>query len=178
MGPSKHVAEQADESDWRCYGLQIDSNPSEAAEYLEKCLTSSATLTSEQRDHLVSEAAYFTAEHRADPCKAETWFNRITDPKKLHTLTVLRVRIATLSSAGKLSDALQACDEGILYLRQFSANPRKDDGVNLARLASRAETTRCNHVVTSPRFSVTRHSSLATRRFFAYPCDMDNQESP
>jgi len=108
-------------ANWSSYRAQIDTNPAEAAKFLEKCLVSSATLTPEQRDHLVLEAAYFTAEHRGDSHKADTWLKRVSDPKKLHTLALLRVRVAILSSSSNHTDALQACDAGLLYLRQLSA---------------------------------------------------------
>src|SRR5207249_799617 len=65
-------------ANWRSYRHQIGSDPSEPAKDLEKCLASSAMLTSEQRDHLVLEAAYFTAEHRGDSSKADVWLKRVS----------------------------------------------------------------------------------------------------
>ena len=127
-----------------------DSHPSQAAKSLEKCLAASAILTVEQRDHLIAEAAYFSAKHRRDPGRANTWLKRVSDLKNLHTLTVLSIEVAILSTTGDYADALRACDKGITFLRQFSATTRARAMVSTwHRELERLEAAACS-VVASP----------------------------
>ena len=108
-------------ADWRDYQAQLQSQLSEAPRSLEKCLAASATLLPKQRDHLFAEAAYFTAKYRKNTSKAETWLKRVADLNNLHTLTLLRVKIAILSTAGNYEEALQACDRGLVFLSDVSS---------------------------------------------------------
>ena len=106
-------------ADWRGYTAASANDPAGAATWLEKCLAGSSVLNSEQRDHLIAEAAYFAAWQRKDSPKAEAWLGRVAKPENIHRLEQLRIEVALAAARDRYLEALEYCQEGIRFLERF-----------------------------------------------------------
>lgn len=104
---------------WELYASTLHDNSQEAAAYLEKCLAASAILQEEQRDHLICEAAYFSAMQRKDVFKAEKWLARCSKESKIHIVQILRVRTAIELAKRNSSAAIAHCDKALHFLRSI-----------------------------------------------------------
>jgi hypothetical protein len=109
---------------WKNYVSVQRTGAAVAADCLEACLAGSAVLSPDQRDHLISEAAYFTAKHRQDPVKTRTWLARIANFSDLHPMERFRVGTALSEAEGRPSEALQFCKDAIRFLQASRSNAR------------------------------------------------------
>lgn len=112
---------------WERYTLTLNDDPELAANYLEQCLAGSAILRNEQRDHLICEAAFFSASRRKSIANADKWFAKISDQAKLPLLQTLRVKTEIQRAKRNYSSALAYCDEALYFLRSFPrSSPARD----------------------------------------------------
>lgn len=89
-----------------------------AAQFLEHCLAGSEDLSSEERDKLIAEAAFFTAWRRDSAEKAEIWAKRILVPDKLGAIANIRIRVAMMHVRRQYEGALSELAGGLALIRQ------------------------------------------------------------
>jgi hypothetical protein len=85
---------------------------------LERLLADSASLSDEQRDYLIAEAAVFTAWRRANKMQSETWFSRINDPEILEPLVRSRLEGALCCARERFDEGLSRCELGIAMIKK------------------------------------------------------------
>jgi hypothetical protein len=106
-------------ADMQAYKESVDSSPTSAAEYLERCLARSALLDSKARDELILEATVFTAWYRDDTAKADEWYKRAVTAEHAGPLARVRVEVALHCIHRRFDEALTKCQEGILLIQKL-----------------------------------------------------------
>jgi hypothetical protein len=96
-----------------------------AAAHLERCLELSLLPTSELRDTLISEAAFFTAWFRDDFDKATTWLNRLRNRQHLSALLQVRMDVALCCAQRRFDDAVAKWQTGLELIQKLPVGPSR-----------------------------------------------------
>lgn len=100
---------------WNAYREAKD--PAIAASHLEQLLRSSGRLDVQTRNHLVAEAAFFTAHNRSSVGHCSVWLRRTRHQDWLDPLSRIRLDVALAESRQESAKALGICDSGLALIR-------------------------------------------------------------
>jgi len=95
----------------------------QATKCLEGALTGVAPSPGHLRDRVLLEAAVFQAWYRHNLVKSQFWQSQIVDPETLSALDRQRLEIASIWSDGRLFDAWEKLQQGLLQIRQMPDSP-------------------------------------------------------
>jgi hypothetical protein len=94
--------------------------PSAIAVCLEQWLADSGCQRAEERDGLILEASFFSAWHRDDAVKSDTWFRRVTDLENIGRYRMRRTEIALDCARRQFVEALDGWEGGLQLLQSLS----------------------------------------------------------